>query len=118
MINANATDAKSITNDLPLSLSISTESSLLLKHTGVLIYWNSIPFATTPFDFHFNKLSVCLGTFKTASYAATAKEISGTPDGFILGKLKDARKKRKSVTIAPYCPPTPFFVCFTKTRAS
>lgn len=28
MINANAMDAKGITNDLPLSLSISTESTL------------------------------------------------------------------------------------------
>lgn len=34
MINANAMDAKGITNDLPLSLSISTESTLFKTTQG------------------------------------------------------------------------------------
>lgn len=95
MINANAMDAKGITNDLPLSLSISTESIYtVLNHTGVLIHWKTIPFATLPLSFILI-CCVCSDAFLISPAAAVQEAISGTADGFILGKLREARKRRK-----------------------
>lgn len=58
MINANAMDAKGITNDLPLSLSISTESTLK-PHRGPGIL-EVHPLCNCAFQFHFNMLCVCV----------------------------------------------------------
>lgn len=40
---------------------------------------------------------MCSDTFLISPAAAVWEAISGTADGFILGKLREARKKKKEV---------------------
>lgn len=62
MINANAMDAKGITNDLPLSLRISTESTLFKIQRGPHILEAHL-FCNCAFGFHFNMCCVCSDAF-------------------------------------------------------